>query len=72
MYISDFQREAAEALIEQARDRRVSELRAALQRDGRERCEDCGAAISPARRHAYPSATRCIDCQEIVEREVRR
>ncbi len=30
-------------------------------------CLDCGDAIAPARLGAYPTAVRCIDCQEAYE-----
>lgn len=32
------------------------------------RCVDCDAAIPVARLEAWPTATRCIRCQEAVER----
>jgi DnaK suppressor protein len=31
-------------------------------------CEDCGSDISYARMAAFPTATRCIDCQRLRER----
>jgi DnaK suppressor protein len=31
-------------------------------------CEDCGGEISYARLAAFPTATRCIDCQRLRER----
>jgi len=30
-------------------------------------CTDCGDAIAPARLAAYPTATRCIECQQTYE-----
>ena len=30
-------------------------------------CIDCGEAIAPARLLAYPTATRCIECQQTFE-----
>lgn len=30
-------------------------------------CTDCGEPIPPARRHAVPGTTRCIDCQSRTE-----
>ena len=30
-------------------------------------CTDCGDAIAPARLAAYPTATRCIECQQSWE-----
>ena len=32
-------------------------------------CVDCGVAIAPARLLAYPTARRCIPCQEAWERK---
>lgn len=54
--------------VEQERQARIDAARAELKKQGREQCE-CGATISPARRRVYPSATRCLECQEIVEKE---
>lgn len=31
-------------------------------------CIDCGDRIATARLKAYPAATRCVDCQEALER----
>lgn len=31
---------------------------------GLEDCEECGAAIPEARRHAVPGVRRCVDCQQ--------
>lgn len=36
-----------------------------------EECEDCGKPIPEGRRLAAPGCTRCIGCQERVEREKR-
>ena len=30
-------------------------------------CTDCGDAIAPARLAAYPTATRCLECQQSFE-----
>jgi DnaK suppressor protein len=32
-------------------------------------CEDCGNAIGYARLEAQPAASRCVRCQEIVEKQ---
>lgn len=56
-------------------DRHVQELRdieAAFQRIRNGQygaCIDCGSAISFKRLQAYPTAKRCIECQEKHERE---
>ena len=65
---SNFDREVGEARVEQERQARIDAARAELKKAGRESCE-CGATISPARRRVYPSATRCLECQELVEKE---
>jgi DnaK suppressor protein len=31
-------------------------------------CIDCGDRIAPARLKAYPAATRCVDCQQALEK----
>ena len=49
----------------------IGEVERALKRlaDGAYgRCIDCDEPIPPARLHAYPSAARCIRCQEAFER----
>lgn len=65
---SDFDREVGEQRVEQERQSRIDAARAELKKQGREECQ-CGATISLARRRVYPSATRCLECQEIAERE---
>jgi RNA polymerase-binding transcription factor DksA len=40
-----------------------------LKQMGTEECVDCGCMISIARRRVYPSATRCLECQEMTEKE---
>jgi len=36
------------------------------------RCEDCGARIDPKRLRALPQARRCVACQMVFERQVRK
>jgi RNA polymerase-binding transcription factor len=51
---------------------KLAEVDAALarMRDGSYgECVDCGVAIAPARLLAYPSARRCIACQEAWEKK---
>ena len=38
---------------------------------GSAECEDCGDPIPEARRRAYPSATRCTECQALHERHAK-
>ena len=48
----------------------VEAARAALVGAGAEDCKDCGGEIPKARREAIPSATRCVHCQAINDRDV--
>lgn len=41
----------------------IRAARAALSGVGSDTCADCGDPIPPARRKAYPAATRCTYCQ---------
>lgn len=45
----------------------VSAVRARLQGEGQDDCDECGCDIPQARRQAMPSAIRCAPCQEAVE-----
>lgn len=64
---SDFDRETGEARVEQERDAKVSAARHALRQQGTVECVDCEREIPEARRRAHPSATRCLECQEVAE-----
>lgn len=59
----------AELRTEQEREAAITAARAALQSAGTIECLDCGCTISIARRRVYPSATRCLECQEFAEKE---
>lgn len=51
----------------------LAEVDAAIARfdvDAYGECSDCGEAIAPARLHAYPTATRCIECQQVHETRI--
>jgi DnaK suppressor protein len=53
----------------------LAEVEAALARmaDGTYgECSDCGMPIPPARLAAYPTARRCVACQEAAETHQRR
>ncbi len=48
----------------------LTEVDAALARVGDDRygvCTDCSDVIAPARLSAYPTATRCLECQQAHE-----
>jgi len=64
---SEFDREIGEERVEQERQARVEAARLALKQMGTDECVDCGSSISLARRRVYPSATRCLECQQIAE-----
>lgn len=68
MHASNREIEVAEAAIERERDRAVQRIRGDLELKGDRECRDCGDPIDVARQMALPSATRCIDCQELHER----
>lgn len=46
----------------------VADVRARLQGQGAEECEECGIEIPRARREAAPWAVCCVDCQSLRER----
>lgn len=60
--------EAAEAALVAATQRTIATIKAGLNAQGADECDDCGDVISPARRKAMPSARRCIRCQAQYER----
>ena len=41
-------------------------------RDGIRCCLDCDTAIDKRRLQAYPSAVRCVECQQIHEQQSRQ
>jgi len=61
----DFQRQQDELA--------VARIRAQLEKPGDDPfCKDCGEEIELARLAALPSATRCRDCQVVIESRSRR
>lgn len=54
--------------------RHIHELReldaatARIERGDYGECTDCGEPIPPERLEAYPTASRCVDCQAVYER----
>ncbi|WGK60532.1 TraR/DksA C4-type zinc finger protein [Halopseudomonas sp. SMJS2] len=59
--------EIAGDYIQRKTDERTAAIRAQLQGEGQDWCEDCGEDIPQARRLALPSATRCTPCQGLVD-----
>lgn len=59
-----------DAIVERIEEQRAIDIAAARtpSRPGSLTCEDCDAVIPEARRAAMPSATRCIRCQEEMEK----
>jgi phage/conjugal plasmid C-4 type zinc finger TraR family protein len=57
----------AEVLTRHAVATGIARVRSARAGHGRDSCMMCGDDIPPARRRAVPNATRCVDCQAIVE-----
>lgn len=68
------QYELAAKLAEAERAAALETVRARMQSTGSVdgTCEDCGEAISVERLAAMPSASRCIECQEIHEQRSRQ
>ncbi len=57
----------AQAAEQRARDKAIAEARAQTAANGTTDCVDCGEEIPAARKQAYPSATRCVACQQKEE-----
>jgi len=53
--------------IQRKTEDRAAAIRAQLQGDGQDWCDECGADIPSARRAAMPNAVRCAPCQEVFE-----
>jgi len=53
--------------ILRAAEERTAAIRASLQGEGQDWCEECGVDIPEARRAAMPNAVRCAPCQEVFE-----
>lgn len=49
----------------------VALVRARLQGQGAEHCEECGLMIPHARRRAAPWAVLCVECAAVAERRAR-
>ncbi|MCM0751935.1 molecular chaperone DnaK [Brucella pseudogrignonensis] len=64
--------ELADLRAEQEREAGISAAQNALQQNGFTVCISCGDDIDIERREALPSARRCLDCQERLERQQAR
>ncbi|WP_341990349.1 TraR/DksA C4-type zinc finger protein [Azorhizobium sp. AG788] len=63
--------DSAQRIEERTRAAEIDAARAAVRRPGAEVCTGCGDPIDEARRLAAPWATRCVVCQNAVERHMR-
>lgn len=63
--------ELADRRAEEEREAQIAAASRALKERGSLYCEDCPAEIPADRRAAYPSARRCIHCQERHERQMK-
>lgn len=57
--------------ILRAAEERTAAIRASLQGEGQDWCEDCGEDLTPERRKAAPWAIRCAPCQGVFEEKGR-
>lgn len=62
--------DAMDAIVDRIETQRAADIAKARTpaRPGSLVCEDCDSPIPEARRAAMPSATRCIRCQEEMEK----
>lgn len=61
--------DAAALREQQERDALVADAHAAVRAPGSDVCVECERPIPGDRRRAAPFATRCIECQEMLEAE---
>ena len=64
--------EMSERKVAMERAAQVGRASAAVRGHGADECVRCGDTIPAARRAAAPFAARCVDCQELQEKENRR
>lgn len=58
--------EQIDATVKDAIDRAKANLPAGASLS---HCAECGAEIPEARRHALPGVRRCVDCQQVADRQ---
>jgi len=68
MKIGNFAHELAAMRTEQEREAGIAAARKPLKQTGTLNCVGCGDEIEAERRAALPSARRCVDCQERLEK----
>lgn len=68
MKLGNFAFELADKRAAQERDAGIEAAQAELRKLGTPSCVGCGEEIEPERRRALPSARRCHECQERLER----
>lgn len=62
----------AQVVVEEGLQRELRRVRKELSGGGAARvCECCGEKIPAARRKALPNCRRCVECQQLHERECR-
>lgn len=70
--LGNFAHELADLRAEQEREAGIQAARKALATQGSRVCVGCGEEIEAERRAALPSAKRCLQCQQRLERFRRR
>lgn len=70
--LGNFAHELADLRAEQEREAGIRAARDALAAPGSPVCVGCGEEIEAERRAAMPSAKRCLQCQQRIERYRRR
>ena len=68
MTLGNFAHELADLRAHQEREAGIVCAQVALRKQGEVFCVGCGEEIDPDRRRAMPSADRCLECQQRVER----
>ncbi|MBP0439452.1 TraR/DksA C4-type zinc finger protein [Tianweitania sediminis] len=71
-YVSNAALELADFRAEEERRIFVERAQAQVRTQGTIECQDCMLPIDDERRGAAPFARRCIDCQRIHEKALRR
>lgn len=70
--IADIAGEEQERFDAAIAERQAREQAARESQQGSEHCVECGFDIPAARRDAMPWVTRCVPCQDFVDRQAKR